>query len=116
MSVNCQFSQLVDLTAVDYPEREERFEVVYHMLSMTQNLRVRVKVTATEETPVPSASVVFSTADWFEREVFDMFGITFDGHPDMTRILMPEDWVGHPLRKDYDTGRIPVQFKAVEGR
>jgi len=114
---NCQFTQLVDLTAVDYPEREERFEVVYHMLSMTQNLRVRVKVTATEETPVPSASGVFSTADWFEREVWDMYGVFFSDHPDLRRILTDYGFDGHPQRKDFPlTGYVEVRYDESQKR
>jgi NADH-quinone oxidoreductase subunit C len=113
----------VDLTAVDYltfeadrglpPHIEpERFEVVANFLSHAQRSRVRVRVQVPESEPsLPSITDVCPGADALEREVFDMFGITFTGHPDLSRILMPEDWVGHPLRKDYNSGRIPVQFK-----
>jgi NADH-quinone oxidoreductase subunit C len=116
-----------DLCAVDYlthPGRTlpdgivaERFEVVLNLLSIEQASRVRVRVQVPEREPsLPTAFDVWPGTEAMEREVFDMFGIRFDGHPDLTRILMPEDWDGHPLRKDYDVGRIPVQFKAVEGR
>ncbi len=98
--VNCQFKQLVDICGVDYPDREERFEVVYNMLSMTHNFRIRVKVT-TAGGPVPSAVGVFSTAGWFERECWDLFGVPFDGNPDLRRILTDYGFEGHPLRKDF---------------
>ena len=113
----------VDLTAVDYLTYEadrglpagvppERFEVVVGFLSHTSRSRVRVRVQVPEsDTTLPSITDTYPGADAMEREVFDMFGITFTGHPDLTRILMPEDWVGNPLRKDYNSGRIPVQFK-----
>jgi len=99
-NVNCQFKQLVDLCGVDYPEREERFEVVYNMLSMTLNRRIRVKVRTGGE-PVPSVVGVFSTAGWFERECWDMYGVPFDGNPDLRRILTDYGFEGHPLRKDF---------------
>jgi NADH-quinone oxidoreductase subunit C len=114
-----------DLCAVDYlthPGRTlpdgiapERFEVVLNLLNIDQGSRVRVQVPMSDPT-LPSAFDTWPGTEAMEREAFDMFGIGFDGHPDLTRILMPEDWDGHPLRKDYDIGRIPVQFKAVEGR
>ena len=110
---NCKFSTLVDITAVDHPAREARFDVVYHFLSMYRNQRIRLKTAVREDTMVPSIIEVHRSADWFEREVFDMFGIHFEGHPDPSRILMPEDWEGHPLRKDFSVGRIPVQFKGA---
>jgi NADH-quinone oxidoreductase subunit C len=114
---NCQFSQLVDLCGVDYPEREERFDVVYHLLSMNQNLRVRVKTTATEETPVPTVSEVFSCADWFEREVWDMYGVFFSGHPDLRRILTDYGFEGHPQRKDFPlTGYVEVRYDEEQKR
>jgi len=99
-NVNCQFKQLVDLCGVDYPEREERFEVVYNLLSMTLNRRIRVKVRTGGE-PVPSVVGVFSTAGWFERECWDLFGVPFDGNPDLRRILTDYGFEGHPLRKDF---------------
>jgi len=105
-----RFSILVDVCGADYPEREQRFDVVYHLLSMTKNLRVRVKVQTDEDTAVPSVTSVFPSADWYEREAFDMMGIPFDGHPNLVRILMDDDWEGHPLRKDYPIGGEPVRF------
>src|SRR5690606_18524571 len=99
----CQFSSLVDITAVDYPEREARFEVVYHLLSMHQNQRIRLKLAAREEDLVPSLTQIHPSANWFEREVFDMFGILFSGHPDLRRILTDYGFRGHPLRKDFPT-------------
>lgn len=108
---NCQFTQLVELTAVDYPEREERFEVVYCLLSMKQNLRVRVKITTDEDTPVATATTVFSTAGWFEREVWDMFGVFFNDHPDLRRLLTDYGFEGHPLRKDFPlTGYVELRY------
>lgn len=100
---NCQFSTLVDITAVDYPERAKRFDVVYHFLSMYQNQRIRLRVAVREEDMVPSITSVHPSADWFEREVFDMFGILFSGHPDLRRILTDYGFRGHPLRKDFPT-------------
>jgi NADH/F420H2 dehydrogenase subunit C len=87
---------------VDYPKREKRFEVIYHLYSFKRNDRLRVKVTAGEGDKVPSVVSVWPGANWLEREIFDMFGIQYEGHPDMRRILLPDEWVGHPLRKDYD--------------
>lgn len=114
---NCHFSQLVDLCGVDFPEREERFEVVYHLLSMTQNLRVRVKVSAGEDTPVPSVASVFSCADWFEREVWDMYGVFFTDHPDLRRILTDYGFDGHPQRKDFPlTGYVEVRYDESQKR
>ena len=100
---NCRFSTLVDITAVDYPDREPRFDMVYHFLSMYQNHRVRLKVGVREDDIVPSLSGVHSGANWFEREVFDMFGILFSGHPDLRRILTDYGFRGYPLRKDFPT-------------
>ena len=107
---SCRFSTLVDITAVDHPERPARFDVVYHFLSMYQNARIRVKVAAREEDMVPSITAVHPAANWFEREVYDMFGVRFAGHPDLSRILMPFDWDGHPLRRDYPIGGEDVVF------
>ena len=97
------FDYLVDITAVDYPEREEgkRFDLLWILYSFRQNVRMRVKAQLDGGEKVPTATESYSTANWLEREVFDMFGIEFDGHPNMTRILMPDEWDGHPLRKDY---------------
>jgi NADH-quinone oxidoreductase subunit C len=95
------FSSFVDVCGVDYPERAERFDVVYHLLSMSKNIRVRVKLSTDEDTPVASASALWPAADWFEREAFDMYGILFSGHPDLRRILTDYGFHGHPLRKDF---------------
>lgn len=100
---NCRFSTLVDITAVDYPERVARFDVVYHFLSMYQNARIRVRVAVREEDFVPSIIGVHPSANWFEREVYDMFGIMFSGHPDLRRILTDYGFRGYPLRKDFPT-------------
>ena len=108
---NCLFKMLVDVTAVDRPEREERFDVVYNLLSLAHNQRVRVKVAAGEETPVPSAVACYSAAGWFEREVWDMFGVRFSGHPDLRRMLTDYGFEGHPLRKDFPlTGYVEVRY------
>ncbi len=108
---NCQLSQLIDLCGVDYPEREKRFDVVYHLLSLRQNHRVRVKVAAGEGEPVPSVISVFSAAGWFERETWDMYGILFSEHPDLRRILTDYGFEGHPLRKDFPlTGYVEVRY------
>ena len=97
-----KFNLLTDLTAVDWPKREKRFDVVLNLYSFTKNERLRLKAHAAAGEPVPSVVEVWSTANWLERECFDMFGIVFEGHPDLRRILLPEEWQGHPLRKDYD--------------
>ena len=108
---NCQFKQLVDLTAVDFPEREARFEVVYNLLSPRHNQRIRVKLAADEETPVPSVSTVFNSALWYEREAWDLYGILFSGHPDLRRLLTDYGFEGHPLRKDFPlTGYVEVRY------
>ena len=99
----CQFSSLVDITGVDYPERAKRFDVVYHFLSMYQNHRIRLRVSVREEDMVPSITDIHPSSNWFEREVFDMFGILFSGHPDLRRILTDYGFRGHPLRKDFPT-------------
>ncbi|MBN2629503.1 MAG: NADH-quinone oxidoreductase subunit C [Rhodobacteraceae bacterium] len=107
----CRFSSLVDITAVDYPSREKRFDVVYHFLSMYQNHRIRVKIAVDEADMVPSVIEVHESANWFEREVFDMFGILFSNHPDLRRILTDYGFRGHPLRKDFPTtGYIEVRY------
>jgi NADH-quinone oxidoreductase subunit C len=107
----CRFHQLIDLAGVDYPERAARFDVVYHMLSLVKNHRIRVKVSTDEDTPVPSITPVFAVADWFEREAFDMYGIFFEGHPDLRRILTDYGFHGHPLRKDFPmTGYVEVRY------
>ena len=115
--VNCRFQQLMDLCGVDYPEREKRFEVVYNMLSLTHNMRVRVKVETDEETPVPSVSGVFSSATWWEREAWDLFGIYFSEHPDLRRIMTDYGFDGHPLRKDFPlTGYVEVRYDDEQKR
>ena len=109
-NVNCQFKQLLDLCGVDYPEREERFEVVYNLLSMSHNFRIRVKV-RTAGQPVPSVVGVFSTAGWFERECWDLYGVPFEGNPDLRRILTDYGFQGHPLRKDFPlTGFVEMRY------
>ncbi|MBN9318525.1 MAG: NADH-quinone oxidoreductase subunit C [Caulobacterales bacterium] len=105
----CQ--ELVDLCGVDYPDRPLRFDVVYHLLSMTKNHRLRLKVQTDEDTPVPSAVPAYPVADWFEREAFDMYGIFFSGHPDLRRLLTDYGFHGHPLRKDFPmTGYVEVRY------
>ncbi len=114
---NCQFKLLMDLCGVDYPEREQRFEVVYNLLSLKQNQRVRVKVATDETTPVPSVTPVFSTAGWFEREAWDLYGIFFSDHPDLRRILTDYGFEGHPLRKDFPlTGYVEVRYDEEQKR
>lgn len=105
-----EYNMLVDLTGVDFLGRIPRFEVVYHLLSMGHKRRLRLKVLAEEGESVPSVVGVYPTANFHEREVYDMFGIDFEGHPDLRRILMPDEWEGHPLRKDYPLGYEPVAF------
>jgi NADH-quinone oxidoreductase subunit C len=97
-----KFDWLSDLTAVDWPKREKRFDIVLNMYSFEKNERLRLKVHATADERVPSVQGVWATANWEEREVYDMFGVVFEGHPDLRRILLPEEWQGYPLRKDYD--------------
>ncbi|MBC6404279.1 MAG: NADH-quinone oxidoreductase subunit C [Rhodospirillales bacterium] len=114
---SCRFTCLVDVTAVDWPEREQRFEVVYNLLSVTHNQRVRVTVETGEETPVPSAIPVFNAANWLEREVWDLYGIFFDKHPDLRRILTDYGFEGHPLRKDFPlTGYVEVRYDEEQKR
>lgn len=113
----CKFSTLVDITAVDYPERPKRFDVVYHLLSMYQNQRIRLRVAAREEDMVPSITEIHPSANWFEREVFDMYGILFSGHPDLRRILTDYGFRGYPLRKDFPTtGYTEVRYDEVQKR
>ena len=107
----CQFACIIDATAVDWPAREQRFDVVYHLLSPRKNQRIRVKVQTDEATPVPSIIDVFPGADWFERELYDMYGVLIAGHPDMRRILTDYGFDGHPLRKDFPlTGFVEVRW------
>jgi NADH-quinone oxidoreductase subunit C len=96
------YTLLTDQTAVDYPKREKRFEIIYHLYSFKRNDRLRLKVILGEGETVPSVVSIWPTANWLEREVYDMFGVVYDGHPDLKRILLPDGWTGHPLRKDYD--------------
>jgi NADH-quinone oxidoreductase subunit C len=112
-----QFQQLIDLCGADYPKRVRRFDVVYHLLSMTKNRRVRVKIQTGEATPVPSVIPVFPGAEWFEREAFDMYGIGFDGHPDLRRILTDYGFEGYPLRKDFPmSGHVEVRYDDEQKR
>jgi NADH-quinone oxidoreductase subunit C len=107
----CQFVCLIDVTAVDWPSREQRFDVVYHLLSPKHNLRIRVKAPVEEDATVPSIIGVFPGADWFERETYDLYGVVFTGHPDMRRILTDYGFDGHPLRKDFPlTGFVEVRY------
>lgn len=114
---SCQFRLLMDLCGVDYPERPARFEVVYNLLSMKHNQRVRVKVATDEETPVPSIVPVFATANWYEREAWDLYGILFANHPDLRRILTDYGFEGHPLRKDFPlTGFVELRYDEEQKR
>jgi NADH-quinone oxidoreductase subunit C len=114
---NCQFTTMIDICGVDYPEREKRFEVVYHFLSMRQNLRIRLKVGVREDEVAPSITHLHPSADWFEREVFDMYGVMFSGHPDLRRILTDYGFRGHPLRKDFPTtGYVEVRYDEEQKR
>jgi NADH-quinone oxidoreductase subunit C len=113
----CLFKVLVDICGVDYPERAERFEVVYNLLSLKHNRRIRVKVTTDEESLVPSVTGVFSAAGWFERETWDMYGVFFADHPDLRRILTDYGFEGHPLRKDFPlTGYVEVRYDPEQRR
>lgn len=112
-----RFETLIDLAGVDYPERSERFEVVYHLLSMRLNHRIRIKIRTSEQEPVPSIVQVFPCADWYEREAFDMYGIAFSEHPDLRRILTDYGFEGHPMRKDFPlTGHVEVRYDDLEKR
>jgi len=107
----CEFKILVDICGVDWPQREKRFDVVYHLLSLTKNLRVRVRVQTGEEEAVPSVVSVYPAANWFEREAFDMYGMAFSDHPDLRRLLTDYGFSGHPLRKDFPlTGFVEVRY------
>jgi len=108
---DCRFHQLIDLCGVDYPERPLRFDVVYHLLSLVKNHRIRLKVQTDEDTAVASVADLFPAANWFEREAFDMYGIFFSGHPDLRRLLTDYGFHGHPLRKDFPmTGYVEVRY------
>lgn len=111
------FQQLIDVCGADYPDRAERFEVVYQLLSLSRNVRVRVKVATDEVQPVPSVVSVYPSAGWFEREAFDLVGMIFSGHPDMRRILTDYGFQGHPLRKDFPmTGYVEVRYDEAQKR
>jgi NADH-quinone oxidoreductase subunit C len=113
----CKFRQLIDICGADYPERAERFDVVYHLLSPHLNQRMRVKVTAAEHGTVPSVVSLFPAADWYEREAFDFYGVMFTGHPDLRRILTDYGFRGHPLRKDFPlTGFVEVRYDEEQKR
>lgn len=109
--VQCHFISIIDICGADYPSRQRRFDVVYHLLSPRQNQRIRVKVEADEETLVPSATAVYPGADWYERETYDLYGVLFTGHPDLRRLLTDYGFEGHPLRKDFPlTGFVEVRY------
>ena len=111
------FNTLIDITAVDFPTKAQRFEVIYHFLSMTENKRCRVNISINENENVPSITPVFECANWFEREIFDLFGVNFTSHPDLRRILTDYGFKGHPLRKDFPTsGFLEVRYDEVEKR
>ncbi len=113
----CQFVVLIDICGVDYPEREKRFEIVYHLLSPRLKQRIRVKTSTDDVTPVPSVNDVFPAANWYEREAFDMYGIRFSGHPDLRRLLTDYGFAGYPLRKDFPlTGYVEVRYDDEQKR
>ena len=115
--IACHFEMLVDVCGVDYPDRDPRFDVVYHLLSISNNLRVRVKVGIDEEGTVPSVAAIYSTAGWFEREVWDLLGIYFSDHPDLRRLLTDYGFEGHPLRKDFPlTGYVELRYDDEQKR
>ncbi len=107
----CRFVSIVDICGVDYPDREQRFDVVYHLLSPTRNLRIRVKLPTDDTTLVPSLTAIYPGADWYEREAYDFYGILFSGHPDLRRLLTDYGFDGHPMRKDFPTtGYVEVRY------
>jgi NADH-quinone oxidoreductase subunit C len=113
----CRFTTMIDICGADYPERTKRFDVVYHLLSMHLNHRIRIKVETDEDTPVPSIAGIFPCADWFEREAFDMYGILFANHPDLRRLLTDYGFQGYPLRKDFPlSGHVEVRYDAEQQR
>ena len=115
--VNCQFKQLMDVCGADYPGQEDRFEVVYNLLSLTHNQRIRVKLRTDARSPVPTVTGVFNAANWWERETWDMYGVYFRDHPDLRRILTDYGFEGHPLRKDFPlTGYVEVRYDDLEKR
>jgi len=112
---NCQFRQLTDIAGVDYPERENRFDVIYHFLSFKWNVRLRIKTEISENGSLPSICSIFPAANWFEREAFDMYGIQFTDHPDLRRILTDYGFEGYPLRKDFPlTGNIEIRYDEID--
>ncbi len=114
---NCLFTQMMDVTGADYPERPKRFELIYHFLSMRHNMRVRVKADLADGEIAPSITSIHPSANWFERETFDMYGIRFSGHPDLRRLLTDYGFTGHPLRKDFPTsGYLEMHYDEVEKR
>ncbi len=114
---NHDYQQLVEIAGVDYPDRAERFEVCYHLLSLTKNHRIRVKVRTDEDTPVPTITHIWEVANWLEREVFDMYGVLFAGHPDLRRILTDYGFQGHPFRKDFPlTGHVEMRYSETQKR
>ncbi|WP_442773428.1 NADH-quinone oxidoreductase subunit C [Paenirhodobacter enshiensis] len=114
---NCRFSTLLDITAIDWPTRPARFDIVWNFLSMWRNQRIRVKAAVREDEMVPSVTPVFAGASWYEREVFDMFGVIFSGHPDLRRLLTDYGFRGHPLRKDFPTsGYVELRYDEVQKR
>ena len=113
----CRFEQLTDLCGVDYPERDPRFDVVYHLLSMSHNCRLRLKIGVNEDQPVPSATEVYPSAGWWERETWDLYGIYFAGNPDLRRLLTDYGFDGHPLRKDFPlTGYVELRYDSEQKR
>lgn len=116
-NTNCQFRTIIDICAVDYPERENRFEVVYNLLSNRYNTRLRVKTSVNEVTSVDSITPIFKGANWFEREAWDLYGVYFTGHPDLRRILTDYGFEGHPLRKDFPlSGYVEVRYDEIQKR
>jgi len=113
----CLFTQMIDVTGADYPERPKRFELIYHFLSMRHNQRIRIKADLADGEIAPSISAIHASANWFEREVFDMYGIRFSGHPDLRRLLTDYGFAGHPLRKDFPTsGYVEMHYDELEKR
>jgi NADH-quinone oxidoreductase subunit C len=108
------FEMCVDIAGVDYLHRQPRFEIVVNLLSQRHKRRLRIRCGVADGQDVPSLTELYPSANFYEREIYDLFGISFTGHPDLTRILMPDDWEGHPLRKDYAVGSVPVQFKSIQ--
>ena len=112
-----EYQQLMEIAGVDYPSRPERFEIVYHLLSVTRNHRLRIRVTTDEEQPVPTVTNVYPVAGWLEREIFDLYGVLFDGHPDLRRILTDYGFRGHPFRKDFPlTGYVELRYSEEQKR